>query len=180
VPIERKKFTKTEKQYLRGMIHNLSLQRLTDQEIVDYLHNEKKIEIARSTATKIRNQVEQEAEDWYAENVDMTNGRLVVTSKPGPPREVHFIPFTKQNVDKILKGEHPFGPDSINITDIDKVVFYGKFDDMPGFQSFRCEGFTYEQFITPEWKQFMELATRPGGPLGKKYAPEKAGNEYYK
>ena len=65
VTIERKKFTKTEKQYLRGIIHKYSLQRLTDQEIVDYLQREKKIDISRSTATKIRNQVVEEAGDWY-------------------------------------------------------------------------------------------------------------------
>ena len=67
VTIERKKFTKTEKQYLRGIIHNLSHQRLTDQEIVDYLQREKKIDISRSTATKIRNQVVEEAGDGYLE-----------------------------------------------------------------------------------------------------------------
>ena len=67
VTIERKKFTKTEKQYLRGIIHNLSLQRLTDQEIVDFLQREKKIDISRSTVTKIRNQVVEEAGNWYIE-----------------------------------------------------------------------------------------------------------------
>ena len=67
VTIERKKFTKTEKQYLRVIIHNLSLQRLTDQEIVDYLQREKKIDISRSAVTKIKNQVVEEAGNWYIE-----------------------------------------------------------------------------------------------------------------
>ena len=43
------------------------MQRWTDQDIVDYLQNEKKIKIGRSTVTKIKNQVEQEAENWYIE-----------------------------------------------------------------------------------------------------------------
>jgi hypothetical protein len=43
------------------------LQRWTDQDIVDYLQEEKKIKIGRSTVTKIKNQVEQEAENWYIE-----------------------------------------------------------------------------------------------------------------
>ena len=47
------------------MIHNYSLQRWTDREIVDYLHKEKKIDIARSTVTTIKNRIEQEAEKWY-------------------------------------------------------------------------------------------------------------------
>ena len=40
---------------------------ITDQEIVDFLQREKKIDISRSTATKIRNQVAEEAENWYIE-----------------------------------------------------------------------------------------------------------------
>ena len=65
--IKHRKLSKTEKQYLRGMIHNLSLQRWTDQEIVNYLQDEKKIEIARSTVNGIKNQIEKEARKWYLE-----------------------------------------------------------------------------------------------------------------
>jgi hypothetical protein len=59
--------TNSQKQYLRGIVHNRSLQRLTDQEIGDYLYNEKKIDIARSTVTGIKNRIEQRAEKWYNE-----------------------------------------------------------------------------------------------------------------
>ena len=78
------------------------------------------------------------------------------------PREVYSIPFSKTEVDKVLKGEHPFGPDSVNITDLSKVVFYGKFEGMLGIMNFRCADFTYEQFTVPEWKKFVELATKQG------------------
>lgn len=61
------KVAKSEKQYLRGIVHNLSLQRWTDQEIADYLRKEKKIDIARSTVSKIKNQIEKQAEKWYIE-----------------------------------------------------------------------------------------------------------------
>lgn len=61
------KFTKLERQYIKGIVHNYALQQWTDQDIVDYLHNEKKIDIDRTTITKIRNQVEQQAEEWYLE-----------------------------------------------------------------------------------------------------------------
>ena len=40
--------------------HNYSLQRWTDQDIVDYLSEEKKIKIARSTVTTIKNKVAEE------------------------------------------------------------------------------------------------------------------------
>jgi hypothetical protein len=62
---ERHRWTKAERQYIKGIVHNYSLQRWTDQDIVDYLWNEKKIEIARSTVTTIKNKVVEEAGDWY-------------------------------------------------------------------------------------------------------------------
>jgi hypothetical protein len=65
--MEHKKQSKSQKQYLRGIIHNLSLQRWTDQEIVGYLNDEKKIDIARSTVNGIKNKIEKEAEKWYIE-----------------------------------------------------------------------------------------------------------------
>jgi hypothetical protein len=65
--MERQRFTKPEKEYLRGIIHNLSLQRWTDQEIRDYLHNEKNMLISRSSVTIIKNNIEKEAEKWYIE-----------------------------------------------------------------------------------------------------------------
>jgi hypothetical protein len=60
-------FTKAEREYVKGIVHNLSLQRLTDQEIVDWLREEKKIGLDRSTISKMRNHVDQQAEKWYIE-----------------------------------------------------------------------------------------------------------------
>ncbi len=65
--MEHKKSSKSVKQYVRGVIHNLSFSRWTEQEIVDYLHDEKKIEMARSTVNGIKNQMEKQAEKWYME-----------------------------------------------------------------------------------------------------------------
>jgi hypothetical protein len=65
--MERQKFTKTEKQYLRGIIHNLSLQRWTADEITNYLHNEKNMKISRSTISRIINTIDESAEKWYIE-----------------------------------------------------------------------------------------------------------------
>lgn len=64
---ERIKLSKTERQYVRGIIHNLSLQRWTSQEIADYLHKEKGLDIARVTVNRIRNLVEEQAAKWYVE-----------------------------------------------------------------------------------------------------------------
>jgi hypothetical protein len=40
---------------------------LTDQEIVQWSHDEKHIDVDRSTISKMRNQVEHKAEKWYLE-----------------------------------------------------------------------------------------------------------------
>lgn len=61
------KYTKAERQYIRGIVHNYALQRWSDQDIVDYLHTEKKIDLTKSMISKIRNQVKQQAEEWYLE-----------------------------------------------------------------------------------------------------------------
>lgn len=61
------KYTKAERQYIKGIVHNYALQRWSDQDIVDYLHTEKKIDLTKSMISKIRNQVEQQAEEWYLE-----------------------------------------------------------------------------------------------------------------
>ncbi|HEY7108060.1 MAG TPA: hypothetical protein VH415_01390 [Nitrososphaeraceae archaeon] len=65
VVMKRNSRTKSQREYVKTMIHNLSLQRLTDQEIVQWLHEEKQIEMARSTVTNIRNRIEKSAEKWY-------------------------------------------------------------------------------------------------------------------
>ena len=67
VTSERHKWTKAEKEYIKGIVHNNSLQRWTDQDIINYLHQEKKIKIARSTVTTIKNKVAEEAGNWYLE-----------------------------------------------------------------------------------------------------------------
>jgi hypothetical protein len=67
VPMGHRKWTKAERQYIKGIVHNYSLQRWTDQDIVDYLREEKRIKIGRSTVTKIKNSVVEEAEKWYTE-----------------------------------------------------------------------------------------------------------------
>jgi hypothetical protein len=64
---KRDRSTKAQKQYVRGLVHNLSLERLTDQEISDYLHTEKNIDLARITINGIRRSIEKQAEKWYIE-----------------------------------------------------------------------------------------------------------------
>ena len=64
---ERHKWTKAERQYVKGIVHNYLLQRWTDQDMVHYLHEEKKIKIARSTVTTIKNKFAEEAGNWYFE-----------------------------------------------------------------------------------------------------------------
>src|SRR6476469_4669205 len=61
------KFTRTERQYIKGIVQNLSLQRFTDADIVNYLHKAKGIDITKSMVNKVKNRTEQEAGNWYIE-----------------------------------------------------------------------------------------------------------------
>jgi hypothetical protein len=70
VTIKRHNFTKSERECVKGIIHNLSFQRLTDREIVQWLHDEKQIDLDRSTVSKMRIQIELKAEKWY---IDLRN-----------------------------------------------------------------------------------------------------------
>lgn len=62
---KRATFTKAEREYVKGIVHNLSFKRLSDREIVDWLKQEKRIDLGRSTVAKLRNKIEKEAESWY-------------------------------------------------------------------------------------------------------------------
>ena len=65
--IKQRKVTREYRQYVRGIIQNLSLQRWQDQEIADYLNKEKGITLSRSAVTHIRIRMERQAERWYFE-----------------------------------------------------------------------------------------------------------------
>jgi hypothetical protein len=106
-------------------------------------------------------------------STNIETGRVDVVYERGAPRMVHTIPFDKKEVDKVLFGEHPFGPDSINITNLDEVLYYGKFEGIRGISTFRCNDYTYDQFVMPGWEKFLELAIRPGGPANRKPMPDK-------
>ena len=65
VTSKRATFTKSEREYVKGIVHNLSLQRLSDGEIVQWLHDEKQIDIHTSTVSKMKTQIDRTAEKWY-------------------------------------------------------------------------------------------------------------------
>jgi len=61
-----KKYTPAEKQYLRGIINTLALEKNTDGQVQEFL-KEKGIDIDRSTVGRIRRNIAKEAEKWYIE-----------------------------------------------------------------------------------------------------------------
>jgi len=65
--MERKKLSKSEKEYLKGIIGTLALEKLNDREIQVYLKEDKGIEIERITVNKIRLQIQRNASKWYNE-----------------------------------------------------------------------------------------------------------------
>lgn len=86
----------------------------------------------------------------------------IATYRHGGIRQVFYVPFTKKKVDEIL-GEHPFGPDSVNITNLDQVLFYGKFTYAK--PPFRSNSFNYEEFTTMTFQQMLDKASKPQSPL---------------
>ena len=63
--------TKAQKEYAKSIVHQLSLQRLSDTEISDYLA-EKGIVLARCSVNQIKKQIEKQAEKWY---IDLKQSR---------------------------------------------------------------------------------------------------------
>jgi hypothetical protein len=59
--------TKAQKEYVKTIVHQLSLQRLSDTEIAEYLAKEKGIILARNTINGIKKQIERQAAKWYIE-----------------------------------------------------------------------------------------------------------------
>ena len=92
VNFEHKKQTKSDKECIKGLIHNLALQLLTDQEITEHLQS-KGIVIARSTVCTIRNKIEKEAEKWY---IDLRESRY------------KYVATYKERLDSLLTYQKNF------------------------------------------------------------------------
>ena len=84
---------------------------------------------------------------------DHRTGEETAYYTKGQPRETFYIPFTKKKVDEIL-GKHPFGPDSVNITHKDRVLYYGKFRYAE--PPFRSSSFNYDEFTTWTFQQMLD------------------------
>jgi hypothetical protein len=80
----------------------------------------------------------------------------------GGTRQTFYVPFTKKKVDEIL-SEHPFGADSVNITNIDQVLFYGKFTYAK--PPFRSNIFNYDEFTTWTFQQMLDKASKVKSPF---------------
>jgi hypothetical protein len=62
-----KKYSKSEKEYLKSIIGTLALEKQSDKEIQQFLNAEKKIDIDRTTVNKYRLQIQRNASKWYNE-----------------------------------------------------------------------------------------------------------------
>ncbi|MGI0021984.1 MAG: hypothetical protein ACRD9Q_03885, partial [Nitrososphaeraceae archaeon] len=99
------------------------------------------------------------------------NGRQHAEYHMSGLRYKFYIPFTMKAVDDILEKTG---------TDKDTVIYYGKFGGTAGSSTanmlpgYRCNEYTYEQFVNTDWKDFEELSKKVGGPTGKsKWTDEK-------
>ena len=82
-------------------------------------------------------------------------------SIPGEPRWKYTIPFSKANVDKILKENN-------NFERKDEIDYGCKFrvNRMLSAGGERCGDYSYEQFVNSDFVHMQYLANRIGGPKG--------------
>lgn len=92
---------------------------------------------------------------------DPRTGEETAYYRKATPRETFYIPFNKKKVEQIL-GEHPFGPNSVNITDKDRVLYYGKF--RYAAPPFRASCFNYEEFTNWTFNQMLDKASKTKSP----------------
>ena len=71
--------SKEQKEYVRAVVHQLSLQRFSDPEIVDYLA-QRGIFLARTTVNGIKKQMERNAAEWYLE-LKASTGKYIANYK---------------------------------------------------------------------------------------------------
>jgi hypothetical protein len=93
------------------------------------------------------------------------NGRQHAEYRMSGLRYKYYIPFSKKTVDDHLEKTG---------SDKNTILWYGRITH-PGTtkERFRCNEYSYEQFVGTEWEDFEELAKRQGGPSGKvKWVPE--------
>ena len=86
------------------------------------------------------------------------NGRQTTQYVFSKLRNEFYIPFSKKAVDDLLKKSN---------SDKDAIKYYGFIpsDQYSTSTKFKCDGYTYEQFLLP-WTEFEALAKRSGGPEG--------------
>ena len=61
VKIKQRRVSNSQREYIRGIIQNLSLQRWSDYEIANFLNDEKGITLSRSAVTHTRIRMERQA-----------------------------------------------------------------------------------------------------------------------
>ncbi len=61
------KFRKTERQYIKGIVQNLSLKGLPIRTLLIISENKRRIDISKQMVNKVKNDAEHEAEGWYIE-----------------------------------------------------------------------------------------------------------------
>jgi hypothetical protein len=89
-------------------------------------------------------------------------------------KQVYYIELTDKNRKKTIE-------DIINKstgTIIDGIKFYGKFPDTPLGRGFRCDLYTYDQFINSSLEELEKLGRKEGGPQGNAPRPSKESKPY--
>jgi hypothetical protein len=112
-----------QKEYVKTIVHQLSLQRLTDTEIAEYLVKDKGIVISRARVNQIKNGIERQAARWYIElkqsqNKYIANYKERLDSLLSYQRILHDIIKTTKREDikiKAVSALHSIEMDILNL-----------------------------------------------------------------
>jgi hypothetical protein len=87
----------------------------------------------------------------------------------------YYIELTDKNRKQIIEDII----NNSNGTIIDEILFYGHFTNSRLGPSFRCDKYTYDQFINSSMEELERLGRKEGGPQGNAPRPTKDVKGYH-
>jgi hypothetical protein len=94
--------------------------------------------------------------------LDTETGEQVPKRELNGQDEEYYIELTDKNRKQVIQDII----NNCNGSSIDQIRYYGHFNDSPDGRAFRCDLFTYDQFINSSMEEMERLGRKEGGPQG--------------
>jgi hypothetical protein len=105
---------------------------------------------------------------------DLETGEMIPKKEYNGAVEVYDIELTDKNRKQVIEDII----NNCNGSIIDNIKFYGHFTNSPQGPSFRCNLYTYDQFINSSMEELERLGRKQGGPQGNAPYQSKDGKLY--